>query len=124
MSDLRELSDTRQVPGEPRRRRFCSPELDLIVWLDDASEPVGFQLCYDKLRGERALTWRAGRGFDHAAVDSGEGMPTQYKGTPILVADGVFDNRRVSDIFSEASANVPPPIRSFVTDRLARYPHE
>lgn len=124
MSDLRELSDTRQVPGEPRRRWFCSPELDLIVWVDDADEPVGFQLCYDKLLGERALTWRAGRGFDHAAVDNGEGMPTKYKGTPILVADGAFDSRRVSDIFREASDEVSAPIRRFVTDTLGRYPQE
>lgn len=124
MSDLRELSDTRQVPGEPRRRWFSSPELDLIVWVDDADQPVGFQLCYDKQSGERALTWRAGRGFDHAAVDNGEGMPTKYKGTPILVADGVFNSRRVSEIFCKASASVPAPIRRFVTETLARHPNE
>jgi len=124
MSALRELSDTRQIPGEPRRRWFSSPELDLIVWMGDAGDPVGFQLCYDKLAAERALTWRAGRGFDHTAVDNGEGMPMKHKATPLLVADGVFDNRRVSGIFREASATVPPPIRRFVTDTLARYPDE
>jgi hypothetical protein len=124
MSDLREISATRQVPGEPRRRWFCSPELDLIVWLSEGDSPIGFQLCYDKLLDERALTWRAGRGFDHSAVDNGEGMPTKYKGTPILVADGAFNNGRVSEIFREASSSVPAPIRSFVADALARYPHE
>ena len=124
MSLLRELSNTRQVPGEPRRRWFCSAELDLIVWVDGAEEPLGFQLCYDKLVGERALTWRAGRGFDHAAVDNGEGMPTKYKGTPILVADGLFDSNRVADAFRDASADLPKPIRTFVADALARYPED
>ena len=32
---LRELSETRQVPGDPRRRWFMSPRCDLIVWLRD-----------------------------------------------------------------------------------------
>ena len=67
MTLLRELADIRQVPGEPRRRWFSSPDLDLIVWLDDADTMLGFQLCYDKSRGERALTWRADRGYDHYA---------------------------------------------------------
>ena len=88
MDTLRELPDTRQIEGEPKRRWFNSPELDLIVWLDEDDAPVGFQLCYDKHHGERALTWRAGRGYDHAAVDDGEQTPAQHKSTPILVADG------------------------------------
>ena len=124
MSPLREVSDTRQIPGEPRRRWFCSPEFDLIVWVDELDAPIGFQLCYDKLVGERALTWREGRGFDHAAVDSGENMPTRYKGTPILVADGVFDRPRIASDFDTASAQLPEPIRSYVTEKLATYPED
>ena len=124
MHPLRELRETRQVEGEPRRRWFCSPELERIVWMGDDDAPVGFQLCYDKLLGERALTWREGRGFDHAAVDTGEAMPTPYDGTPILVADGPFDPDRVSEIFTEASAEVPAPIREYVADKLAHYPEE
>ena len=123
MGALRELPDTRQVPGEPHRRWFCSVELDLIVWIDRAKDrPVGFQLCYDKLIGERALTWREGRGYDHAAVDGGEGMPTKYKGTPILVADGAFEQDRVLATFEELSGDVPEDLRAFVTEMLARFP--
>ena len=124
MEPLRELPDTRQIPGEPRRRWFNSLELDLIVWLDDKDRPSGFQLCYDKSRGERALTWHEGRGYDHAAVDSGEDMPTKYKGTPILVADGLFESDRVRENFLEASAEVPEHIRRFVSDVLERYPQQ
>lgn len=127
MSLLRELPDTRQVPGEQRRRWFNSPDLDLIVWVDDEGDPTGFQLCYDKARGahgERALTWHTGRGYDHAAVDDGEGAPGKYKSTPILVADGLFQPNRVHAEFLEASADVPEEIRQFVSDALQRYPEE
>ena len=125
MSDLRELPDTRQVPGEPRRRWFHSPELDLIVWFDEGDKPIGFQLCYDKARNERALTWREGRGYDHSAVDGGERSHTGspgYKSTPILVADGLFRTDRVLTEFLEASAAVPGDIKSYVSSALERYP--
>jgi hypothetical protein len=118
---LRELRDTRQVAGEPRRRWFSSADLDLIVWLDDADEIVGFQLCYDKTRGERALTWRRGRGYDHMAVDDGESGPGQYKSTPILVADGFFNRQRVMELFLESSEGVPEDIRKMVAELLNAY---
>ena len=121
MDLLRELPDTRQVDGEPKRRWFSSPELDLIVWLDESDAPSGFQLCYDKTHGERALTWRAGRGFDHMAVDDGEQDPAQHKSTPILVADGEFDYSRITKSFIEASGEVPADLRSFVMRALERY---
>ena len=122
MTLLRELADIRQVPGEPRRRWFSSPDLDLIVWLDDADTMLGFQLCYDKTRGERALTWRADRGYDHAAVDDGEAQPAQYKGTPILVANGHLNRERVADLVREASVSLPAPIRDAVADLINRSP--
>ena len=122
MSTLRELADTRQIAGEPRRRWFNAPDLDLIVWLDERETPIGFQLCYDKQRFERALTWREGRGYDHAAVDSGEAGYANYKRTPILVADGAFDSARISALFSEASIELPEPIREFVAQALQNYP--
>lgn len=122
MSDLRELPDTRQVPGEPRRRWFHSPDLDLIVWLEEGDRPIGFQLCYDKARHERALTWREGRGYDHSAVDSGERGDSVYKSTPILVADGLFSTDRVLAEFLEASAAIPEDIRNYVSRVLERYP--
>ena len=122
MSELRELPDTRQIPGEPRRRWFHSPDLDLIVWFGEDDTPVGFQLCYDKARYERALTWREGRGFDHSAVDTGERGDVRHKSTPILVADGLFDTKSVRDEFIEAAGEVPEDIKSYVSRVLERYP--
>ena len=122
MTVLREVADTRQIPGEPRRRWFSSPELDLIVWVDTDGEPLGFQLCYDRARRERAFTWRTGRGYHHAAVDAGENPPGRYKGTPILVADGAFDKPRVAALFAGASVEVPRPIRELVARHLENYP--
>lgn len=121
MSTLRELPNTRQIPGEPRRRWFHALDLDLFVWLDGNGTPIGFQLCYDKERGERALTWRSGRGYEHAAVDSGETRYTAYKRTPILVADGQFEHQRVLALFSSASIELPAHIREFVVLALANY---
>ncbi len=118
---LRELPDARQVEGEPFRRWFSSPDLDLIVWIDEREAVVGFQLCYDKLRGERALTWRQGRGYDHMGVDDGESGPGQFKSTPILVADGFFDRQRVTGLFLESSEGVPQPIRDTVVNLLNAY---
>ena len=69
---MREIPDVEQVPGEPRRRWFFSHEQDLIVWFGADGAPVGFQLAYGKYRHERALRWKAGKGFTHDAVDDGE----------------------------------------------------
>ena len=121
LDGLRELPDTRQVEGEPRRRWFSSPDLDLIVWVEDSEEIVGFQLCYDKTRRERALTWRLGRGYDHMGVDDGEQSPGQYKSTPILVADGFFDRERVTALFLESSERIPEGIRVVVAELIKGY---
>ena len=57
MPQLREVRNCPQVPGERPRRWFESEGMDLIVWLSADGRPVGFQLCYDKGRRERALTF-------------------------------------------------------------------
>ena len=44
---LVELKDARQIHGEPVRRWFMSPAMDLIIWHDEHMNPIGFQLCYE-----------------------------------------------------------------------------
>jgi len=122
MDSLIEIPGARQVPGEPRRRWFASDSLDLIVWLDDSGAPAGFQLCYDKPRSERALTWKPGIGFLHNAVDDGEGGGFHYKRTPVLVEDGYFDANRVSELFARVSARLPREVADFVSVKLRQHP--
>src|SRR5712671_7091134 len=86
MDELVEIIHVRQVPGDPRRRWFSSDDMDLIVWYDDSDALIGFQLCYDKLRSERALRWEPEVGYRHTAIDNGESnISPRYKATPILV---------------------------------------
>ena len=119
---LREVADVHQRNGEPKRRWFQSAEEDLIVWYGDDNSIVGFQLCYDRPRYERALTWWRGRGFAHDKVDDGEGSALTYKRTAILVPDGPFDATRVLERFEAAARELPPDLVHFVCAKLRQYP--
>lgn len=97
-NSLREISRVRQVPGESCRRWFSSDTLDLVVWLADGNDNasaagtvLGFQLCYDKLHAEHALTWRA------------EGCQLAHKAGDFLLA----------------ADQLPPAIRELVSRELA-----
>lgn len=118
---LREVRQVRQIEGESRRRWFTDEDMDLTVWLDDAGHIAGFQLCYDKKGLERALTWRRDEGFSHHRIDDGEGRPGRYKGTPILVADGVFNEAAVAERFHSASREIEKSISSNVNALLHTY---
>lgn len=116
---LREVTHVRQVPGEPRRRWFSSDALDLVVWLGDDEAIVGFQLCYDKLRAERALTWWAhGHRLQHMAVDDGEPGGMRHKSSPVLVPDGVLDAPTLLAEFRAAAGELPPAIVAAVVAQL------
>ena len=116
---MQEVHPTRQVPGDPHRRWFSSADLDLIVWCDAGGAPVAFQLCYDKGRNERALTWEPSTGLSQSTVDDGESEPgLRYKATPVLAPDGALEVRRVAAHFDAASAGVPGEISDFVRKRL------
>jgi hypothetical protein len=119
---LKELTSVRQVNGEPYRRWFASDTMDLIVWHDDAGAPVGFQFCYDKGSAEKALTWRLESGFSHMGVDDGEGNSRlTYKSTPILVANGNFNGKRVLELLLAHGAAVPAELRQFVASSIQEY---
>jgi hypothetical protein len=116
---MEEVLETRQVPGEPRRRWFASPDFDLIVWCDTAGAPIAFQLCYDKGRAEHAITWEPSTGLLHNAVDDGEfHIGLRYKATPVLAPDGAFQLDRIAERFAAESRDLPPDIAAFVIARL------
>jgi len=85
---LKEISSSDEKGGL-RRKWFSDANWDLIVWLSGPGEIWGFQLCYDRARDERALTWTRETGYSHDRIDDGEGNPTKNR-TPVLVPNGVF----------------------------------
>ena len=118
---LQEIPHVQQIAGEPQRRWFTDPDLDLIVWLRESTQIVGFQLTYAKNHSPHALTWRQSYGFRHDCVDEGEDRPGRYKSSPILVPDGAFDNRSTLEQFSQAAAYVDTWIVEFVSQKLMEY---
>ena len=119
---LREISNPRQIRAEGPRRWFTDAYFDLIVWYQrDGCEITGFQLCYDKQREERALTWHRDRGFDHKRIDDGE-VSGRMKMTPVLVPDGAFDSAAIAERFRRESAEIEPEIRQLVYSRLKQHP--
>lgn len=118
---LREIPNVRQVKDEPSRRWFQDEHFDLVIW-SEAEEIIGFQLCYDKSLGERAITWQAETGFKHNGVDGGEDQPGRYKATPILIADGSFDHETVSAKFLSHSGNLDAVSCDFIYLKLLGYP--
>ncbi len=119
---LKEILDVRQVPGDARRRMFFSEDLDLTVWFDHRGGILGFELCYDKGKNERAVRWNREQGFLHQKVDDGESRPGRHKATPILVPDGVFPVKKISRLVHENSRDIDQSIADFVYRKLLEYP--
>jgi hypothetical protein len=114
---MHEIDNPRQVPGEPRRRWFYSHEMELIVWVDEAGAPTGFQLCYDKPVRERVLTWGERTGFEHAAVDEDEASG-KHKGAPVLVPAPPEDVAALRERFARVASTLPEDVARFVSAKL------
>ena len=111
-----------QAPGELHRRWFRDDYFDLIVWY--ASDRIaGFQLCYDRLGHERAITWFPDRGFSHDRVDAGDDSPTKSL-APMLVpaARGSFAPAQIVLRFEAATISIDSTVRGFVLSRLRDLP--
>jgi RimJ/RimL family protein N-acetyltransferase len=112
---LREISDVRQIEGEPRRAWYFCHEQDLVVWFDGEGVPCAFQLAYDKGVGEHSITWSRERGYRHWIVrDDGRNA------TPLLYPAGPFSKEIVLRSFLSLSAELPVPVVELVEDRLGR----
>jgi len=123
---LSEIENPRQNDNE-KRRIFSDDYFDLYIWLDDNDEVSGFQLCYDKNRGERAFTWQKSSEYSHLKVDDGEdtdGIFNGYKQKPMLVADGMFPKERVRDIFENRSANLPAEYRALIHKKITEFSND
>jgi hypothetical protein len=108
------------IRGDYKRSWMSDEYFDLVVWYERSNAIHGFQLCYDKPRWERALTWMADRGFTHAVIESGEEDP-QANRTPVLVPDGSFPADSVTREFRARSGGLPKSLRNFVLAKLKQF---
>jgi hypothetical protein len=115
---LVEYKNVRQVPGQGLRRWFEGEHSELVVWYrPDAKTVEGFQILYRLQGRERALTWRAGGGFEHSQVESGTASPFKNL-TPILLPNGSIPWPQVLAEFAEDSVALEPELRALVRERL------
>ena len=119
---LSEIRNVHQIPGEGYRCWFTNTFFDLIIWYNDQRIIKGFQLCYNKNDDEHAVTWHKDSGFSHTEVDNGEDELHFYKMTPILISDGIFENKKIAEKFQKESQKIDPDIASFVLEKLIEYP--
>jgi len=117
---LMEIPGTRQHADEYKRRWFTDAAMDLVVWLDSDGGIAGFQLCYDKQRCEKSITWKAASGYQHTAVDDGE-LSGRYKRSPILASDGDMNAWSVCGEFRRRAGALDEPLRAFISKKLIDY---
>ncbi len=117
---LAEVRGVRQIEKEGFRRWFGDSFFDLIVWFEEGDSISGFQLCYDKSKKERALTWRRQGGYIHEKIDDGE-IPGRMKMTPILVPDGAFAKDTIAERFRREAENIDAEIRDLVYQKLLAF---
>ena len=107
-----------RADGCLRRRHYLDDALELFVWLEAAGTIVSFQLCYDRLGRERAITWRVDGGFEHDSLDAGDETPTKNR-TPLAhpIADDIPFARLLAE-FDGRSGSMDVEIREAVRQRL------
>src|SRR6185295_173318 len=117
MSMLKEVPIVSQQPDQPRRRWFTDDYFDLYVWFNEEDDPIGFQLCYDRERHERAVTWSADAGFSHDRID--HAGPDWTMQTPILTAtEDLLPDSEILVRFEATSTNIDPAVRNIVLEKI------
>lgn len=113
---LYEIKNVQQEEDGPFCRWFADRDFDLFIWLKPDGAFFGFQLCYQKSKDEKALTWKEKTGFVHERVDLGTKARSNM--TPILVSDAVFPKDKVARNFLEKSKEIDPVISKFVYNKI------
>lgn len=102
-------------------RWFQDEYFDLFVWYTPHQEITGFQLCYDRLHNEHAITWTEQHQWTHCKIDAGEANPL-YNQSPILLNEGNFNPQTVILEFAERSQALEPELQNFILGKLNHYP--
>ncbi len=118
---LVELPRVLQHNDEPHRRVFRSPDLDLVVWINEAGGYTGFELAYRHGPRERAVRWKSGAGYTHHRVDDGEYGTGSHKSSPLMVSDGPFKRWSVARQFQVESRGIDPELAGFVMRKVLAF---
>jgi hypothetical protein len=116
---MEEIKSVYQKEDGIFRRWFTDSYFDLVIWYDLKNQIIGFQLCYDIRGNEKAITYSEGV-FSHNKIDQGEDNPNKNL-TPILVADGIFDESIVLPKFIDSSITIDNTIREYVISKIDEY---
>ncbi len=117
---LREIKETSQKKGEPKKRWFTSLSMDLFVWLNDEDEIISYQLTYNKPHKEKALTWSKEKGFAHLGVDDGT-RSGKHPGSPLLVKDGVIKPDKIISMLRKDSGELKSWIKNFIVSGIEEH---
>jgi hypothetical protein len=94
---------------------YTDSYIDLYVWERPLTEvTVAFQLCYDKVRNEHALTWLLGKGRSHRRVDTGD----RGRLKPVLMPDGSCDIDLLLTEFDRRSGRLPHAVAKVIRREL------
>lgn len=119
MSPLVEVANVVQRPREPRRRWFASEGLDLLVWVSESGDPLGFQLGWTDGGKGHALTARLGEPLAYERVDEGARGGAGYARSATLhTAVEDYDLALIQPRFASASGRLPPEFRAYVLGEL------
>jgi hypothetical protein len=116
-----EMRDVRQDSSDYVRRWFFDDNFDLIAWYGRDGALLGFQLCYDKVNDEKALTWFSNRGLSHHKVDAGEDSPWFNRSPMLVVTDGHSQMARLLSSFKNADEGLPPELQKIVMQKIREY---
>ncbi|MFN2454214.1 MAG: hypothetical protein ABR577_08335 [Pyrinomonadaceae bacterium] len=117
---LKEFKAVKQHDNDLFRRWFEDDFFDLIVWYDAHQMICGFQLCYDKNRRERAITWLESKGYAHDVIDSGERSVWEVK-SPTLAGATSFPHQQVLEDFTLRSTEIDEEVAAYVKRKLEEY---
>ncbi|MCK5876440.1 MAG: hypothetical protein KAG43_02295 [Candidatus Marithrix sp.] len=103
---------------------FQDEYFDLFVWFDTHSgKIINFQLCYDRLRRERVMSWDYENGFNHYYIDDGEYSPHKNM-SPVFFLEGKFAYNEAIPRFIKSSNQIDKKIRHFIIKKLDEYIQE
>ena len=102
------------------RRLFLDEQVAIYVWYrNKGNEVIGFQITYFQGKEQKAFTWLKDKGYFHNSIEDGEN--SRFKGTPILIQDGIFTYKEVYKYLEENMDEIDKDIEEFVLCKVRQY---